>query len=91
MTTKHTPGPWEIEARFSYVAIITEGKEYVATVSPDYYTQERWDNARLIAAAPELLAFAELVRDFFTDDSLGHAQYLKEQAEVAIAKATGNK
>lgn len=37
--------------------------------------------------AGRLLAFAELVRDFFTDDASGHAAYLKEQAVNAIAQA----
>ena len=35
-----------------------------------------------------LLSFAQLVRDFFTDDSEGQAIYLRQQAENAIAAAT---
>jgi hypothetical protein len=46
---------------------------------------ENADNARIMAAAPRLLAFAELVADFFENDSSGHAQYLREQALNAIA------
>lgn len=45
---------------------------------------ENQDNAALMAAAPRLLAFAELVADFFANDSSGHAQYLFEQANNAI-------
>jgi hypothetical protein len=40
-------------------------------------------------ANERLLGFAELVRDFFTDDSAGHARYLKDQAERALAAAQG--
>ena len=34
-----------------------------------------------------LKAFAELVRDFFTNDSAGHASYLLDQAGSALADA----
>jgi hypothetical protein len=43
-------------------------------------------NRKLLTVAPELLAFAQLVSDFFDNDSAGHGHYLKEQAEIAIAK-----
>lgn len=42
--------------------------------------------AREHKAALRLLAFANLVSDFFASDSSGHGQYLKEQADNAIAE-----
>jgi hypothetical protein len=36
---------------------------------------------------PELLNFAKLISDFFTDDGAGHAKYLKKQADNVIRKA----
>ena len=64
-TQTHTPGPWEAE--------IPQGTEpphilyqpngmVLATLSGDYDLEERDANARLIAAAPALLAAAERVR-----------------------------
>jgi hypothetical protein len=46
-------------------------------------------NAYACAAVPELLAFAEMVRDFFADDSAGHAKYLRELAINVIAATKG--
>lgn len=87
----HTPGPWSVEYPYG------EHGCYVTAANPrttnplicKMMPENADPNARLIAAAPDLLAFAQLVRDFFTDDSIGHAQYLKEQAESAIDKAEG--
>lgn len=47
--------------------------------------KHRSDLTQLVAKHDALESFAELVRDFFTDDSAGHAMYLKEQAENALA------
>ena len=81
--SKHTPGPWKINAdchmaehgRISietddyYIALLDAGARQAA-------------NARLIAAAPELLEFAEEVRR--TGDTR-----LASMAIAVIAKAIG--
>ena len=95
MTTKHTPGPWYVgsgtyECRNIYsVASVTddEGFTYqpiVASVEDDGI--KCWDaNARLIAAAPDLLeALQEMVRTF----AKNHAPAV-DVARAAIARATG--
>ena len=78
--SKHTPGPWAIssykDGRYSIV-VDNEGFD-IAKV--DYPNQEA--NALLIAAAPELLEFAEEVRR--TGDTR-----LASMAIAVIAKATG--
>ena len=58
---KHTPGPWVISATDDTVVIDATGRE-VAAIDGDYNDPDTWPqmeaNARLIAAAPELLEAA---------------------------------
>lgn len=49
---------------------------------PTMFQLDNWTKEAKRLKACE--SFAELVRDFFTDDSAGHAMYLKEQAEHAL-------
>ena len=72
MAEKHTPGPWEARPvpRMNLIAVAEGGKHYphaYATTSTDVpgeLTATAYADARLIAAAPELL---ELVREAFRD------------------------
>lgn len=86
-TAKHTPGPWErltfsnheLQADFAMVKI----GERVHMVG---YSGGDWANARLIAAAPELLEALEMVmRRGRIDDS----EEAMNQVAAAIAKAKG--
>jgi hypothetical protein len=93
--TKHTPGPWRADRCNPAGNILVEvgdgyGKNMIATV----WTDERPTgdaNARLIAAAPELLAEAiELLRNAKYQD--GQAIVLTQDCEAlqaAIMKAEG--
>lgn len=94
---KGTPGPWEIkpeEVDRSYIRIRGTrlgGRFKVANVlSPDYdgvhnrEADETRANARLIAAAPELLEALQIIC-FFEDISSTQ----REIAEAAIHKALG--
>jgi hypothetical protein len=100
MTTHHTPGPWAFsqsteygDTRF-YVAQ-ADGAPYtphysdVATLIAETVNDERKSiqeaNARLIAAAPELLEALQHLM-------VAHGEqldYAFQQAQDAIAKATG--
>jgi len=100
----HTPGEWRIEGRRGSGYIISAGvnaeadgpASYVGVLDPMFYIAGEPShlaaNARLIAAAPDLLEALGnclvLVRLKFgnTDDGANAAQ---EQAYAAIAKATG--
>lgn len=103
MTAKHTPGPWAVlpeEADKDYLRIrgTRLGCRYkVANVHMprlweshdvlrDHENAESWANARLIAAAPELLEALQFVMTAF-GEQLSTAF---EQAQAAIAKATGD-
>lgn len=53
-------------------------------------TESREANARLIAAAPDLLAFADMVARHYSDHSpLSEEGMMARDARAAIAKATG--
>lgn len=87
--TKHTPGPWHcindsIGTESFEIATVWNPKE-----SRNLYREKR-ANARLIAAAPELLeALNELANGYSGNRwDVGIALRLKK-ARAAIAKATG--
>ena len=84
--SKHTPGPWGV-TRLQGVEYVTidGGRVSVARVSA-LKTGEA--NARLIAAAPELLAALELALIAIDEDA---APKVAGMARAAIAKARGEK
>jgi hypothetical protein len=88
--SKHTPGPWNVDGdatvygpRFS----IANDKEQIGifeVADCKGYKQEREANARLIAAAPDLLlALERLVHPMADDEDLDYARGI-------ISKAKGN-
>lgn len=81
--SQHTSGPWRVGAPQSvdpeWLLVMTSGGAIVANVNG---ADEA--NARLIAAAPELLEALECIRDGMADD-----QAYRECARKAIAKAEG--
>ena len=80
--SKPTPGPWE-----AHGANVFAGKNCIAICDTDNDTQERMEaNARLIAAAPELLAALQMVMSLYGD---GFAADAQAYARAAIARATG--
>lgn len=82
---KHTPGPWK--ARGNSVWHNAEGDEIgiVAGVSTSKPAAENAANARLIAAAPDLLAALRLIANARTN-----MEEKQRIARVAIAKATAS-
>lgn len=62
----HTPGPWRIESRGSHNPLIETDGLTVAEVLDDCHpdTEQQEANARLIAAAPDLLEYAKLEAEF---------------------------
>jgi hypothetical protein len=93
--SKHTPGPWavvhatatgesirirDLEHRKGYLGA------FEATVIGDHGPLN-WKNARLIAAAPEMLEALEKLREALWH--LGGSEDAIEVCETAIAKARG--
>ena len=102
MRAAHTPGPWAILPNTPHFVLAmhpTEGMQPVATVY--HFDGELEANARLIAAAPELIkalagcadALREAGKDFAQANRLAVRPNLYElherSAREAIAKARG--
>ena len=92
METKHTPGPWMFDATlkgdgsFGGSYIVSNNAKKTWPLAEVY----REDNARLIAAAPDLLeALKALVADLKPYMGQGRMDDKIRNAIAAIAKATG--
>ena len=92
----HTPGPWKVELGSydphtdRYPPVVTAECRDVCTVEDTYDDGEA--NARLIAAAPDLLAVCERLRRAIawshTEDRMDDAEQLA-MIDAAIATAEG--
>lgn len=96
-TTKHTKGPWHlVTSSYSNPRIVAEYDYSIAIADMPFWKIEHWEerlaNARLIAAAPELLEACKSVRKAYQDmfDVMPVAfQTYDDILEQAIAKASG--
>ena len=82
----HTPGPWEVDKEQRDLRIVAADKATPIAFCSRLYREDATSaalDARLIAAAPELLEFARLV-------AAGNTEYedLETAARAAIEKAT---
>ena len=98
--SKHTPGPWKVESsskdgsRVTAIALVAwcganscfgvDGNQFISA-------KQARANARLIAAAPELLEALKALDSAFMSHTLWNGEPPVEivQARAAIAKATG--
>lgn len=89
--TRHTPGPWstaEWPSREKDYIRVFAGTTYVGSVGNSDDPFERTEaNARLIAAAPDLLAALKLILQSIPSEMFG--DYESDAAYAAIAKAEG--
>ena len=95
-STKHTPGPWRIsEYDNGYLIGAYDGSIALTTgraITIKKYKNEREANARLIAAAPELLEALSAVTNNYIDTYGDEGNDAPESIKVAlatIAKAEG--
>ncbi len=97
MESKHTKGPWEMEydnygndSYSEWIDIFTSHNTIAQVGRSRKMTEENKANARLIAAAPELLeALKKLVPITWNDGPLAKAyEDIGKKAEEAIAAAT---
>lgn len=93
--TQHTPGPWKADLAThrgcTYIQQPNEG-ENGGWVVATCWGADRETNARLIAAAPDLLAFAKRVASWQGNEGGMSGCVWSElirQASEAIARATG--
>ena len=86
MTTQHTPGPWEILYNDPQEEYWVTRPHYDAGPAKIVYHIE---DARLIAAAPDLLEALKEMLDNHEDACTGYGEGAAEKARAAITKATG--
>ena len=99
--SNHTPGPWLFDEESEAITTndrVASSKTQIATVELGWaepFESEQIANARLIAAAPELLAELITMTDAYTeamkDAGVSHcpeAFVIVRSARAAIAKAT---
>ncbi|WP_312708629.1 hypothetical protein [Stenotrophomonas sp.] len=102
MTSKHTPGPWYVgreDENTGEIEVNSDGRPYVCLVFPGAIDEVTPANARLIAAAPELLeALIEATACGMVPISSAkdggastHSRQVRcaDMIRAAIAKATG--
>jgi len=95
MDTKHTQGPWVIDWNVARLDIFSsEAKVLVASLRRSALSEDIDEaaraNARLIAAAPDLLDSLSEIFDYAGGaDSALHDEYVMDRARAAIAKAEG--
>lgn len=87
--SKHTPGPWSV--REDIGAVFDRDGLPIATGGSESY-EEYQANARLIAAAPELLEACKQAYDVIDDmDGPWNLDRIYNTLKVAIAKAEGKR
>jgi len=87
VSAQHLPGPWTVSPSNELrITTTTNGRTYVASCDNIGMPSAPY-NARLIAAAPELLAALELARNTFA--GIGMVTIASAICDAAIAKATG--
>lgn len=87
METKHTPGPWRRHSVEAYIVVSNDGTAVADTEADSVQHHQRLCNARLIAAAPDLL---EALKGIVDDDDAGVSladQLARSGARMAAAKA----
>jgi hypothetical protein len=86
--SKHTKGPWKTHLVDS-TAIVTEDGKLIAKAEGDYHLDHAAmeANARLIAAAPDLLEALELLQAGWSKNAITAGTWAI--ARAAIAKAKG--
>jgi hypothetical protein len=95
--TKHTPGTWDREPEMEFEEerpnwrITDKDGNEIATVYAGWAEEHSEANARLISAAPELLATLEKVMRWVDSHprKATIVQSVKEEAWAALAKAAG--
>lgn len=90
MNTKHTAGPWKIDDALDLpLAVIQDNEMGEGIAELGERTPENEANARLIAAAPELLEALQEMMSRYGSKNSGFDNEETAKARAAIAKAKG--
>jgi hypothetical protein len=90
--SKHTPGPWYAEkvcavSGWVDITAMQDGRPTLPFAACKHFDQKA--NARLIAAAPDLLEAAQLCRQYMYEYASNTQDNAFDKLCAAIAKATG--
>lgn len=87
--TKHTPGPWHVvEGKLTKSSLeVHANSRAICELWRSWDSETELANARLIAAAPEMLEALQMIANELP--CLDNLMSDKEIARAAIAKATG--
>jgi hypothetical protein len=87
--TQHTPGPWAATEGYLWRGIRAPSRVIAdMRIVGGVVENEVQANARLIAAAPDMLAALQDIADFWEEPTLS-LWVLKSRVSAAIAKAKG--
>ncbi|WP_103035272.1 hypothetical protein [Castellaniella caeni] len=95
MSTQHTPGPWGVRFDFVVQAKSFDSGRLVPVAQPYGVNSDGTDlfaNARLIAAAPDLLEALKMALEYWADRQQRYknrAPVWVRDARAAIARAEG--
>ena len=95
MNAKHTPGPWAVERPYNEPGIYVTGANprtsnpLICRLMDQAQAPEGEANARLIAAAPDLLALVERMAHVPMGDALRYYVEIGNDARLILARATG--
>lgn len=93
--SKHMPGPWRVSSKHVTGAIVVRGVDPISEIAVVLQNDKRYlaeDHARLIAAAPDLLAELEMLSNVVEGCGMAAMPEVKCRlvfARAAISKATG--
>lgn len=97
----HTPGPWDFDNYADHVSYFSDANKHkdkgdydFRVEFPDDMPEDQAEaNARLIAAAPQLLEalehFFNIMHDYESSRRKGYVKLALDQARAAIGKAKG--
>ena len=88
MTTQHTPGPW-VAVELPTAIAIKSHMGNVANIQRGSMREQQQANARLIAAAPDLLEALKSLADYVDERAGDNECRPLEIARAAIAKDEG--
>jgi len=89
MSPKHTPGPWHTGGQDDRIIYAADG--FAVADATVFHGRPETHNARLIAAAPELLDALKVLLSLHDSqvDTADAWNVSMEEARTAISKATG--
>jgi hypothetical protein len=87
--SKHTPGPWKVSGGGNAPVIQAQDDTWICTSCAPTKEEAR-NNARIIAAAPDLLEAANSALKLLRGSGFTESTGAVIQLKAAIAKAEGN-